>query len=352
MGTGFGGAYVLTLTQTSLDGAPATIGQAPRMGQVWAWQGEAVRLDGPQSLAVLGKPLGHDALHSRAARAARKLAHLPRRDATIPHDADDVPSDGFVISDGSSHFTLIPIEVRSAREPLLWCPDGVPQPDRPYVVIRVPQEAGGIIRHTSDQSGEVICFAAGSRIRTQEGHKLVETLQPGDHVQTRDNGSQEILWVGSKRITGARLLAMPELRPIRMRANALDQDVPDGDLLVSPQHRILYRGRNAQALFNADEVLITARDMVNDHSVLVDHSVREVTYIHLMLAEHQILWANGVATESFHPAQTSLSTIAPDQRRDLLELLPHIRRDLHSYGGFARRTLDKPEAAILLHELA
>ena len=198
----------------------------------------------------------------------------------------------------------------------------------------------------------MICFAAGSRIRTESGHKLVETLQPGDHVQTRDNGSQEVLWVGSKRITGARLVAMPELRPIRIRGHAFDQDVPDGDLLVSPDHRMLYQGRNAQALFNTDEVLIAARDMVNDQSVIVDHAVREVTYVHLMLAEHQILWANGVPTESFHPANTSLSTIAAEQRAGLLEIFPDIRRDLHSYGAFARRNLDKPEAAILLHGVA
>lgn len=351
MGTGFGGAYVLTQDQTTLDGAPAKVGTAPRIGQLWAWQGEAVRLDGPQSMALLGKPVGHDAFHSRVARAVRKRSGLARRDIPMAHDADDIPSDGIVVSDGESHFTLIPIEVRSARAPLLWCPEGVPSANRPYVVIQVPEEAG-VIRQTGDFGGDVICFAAGSRIRTQDGHKLVESLQPGDHVQTRDNGNQEIVWVGSRRITGARLFAMPELRPIRMRANALDQDVPDADLLVSPHHRMLYQGRNAQALFNSDEVLVAARDMVNDHSIIVDHSVREVTYIHLMFEQHQIVWANGVATESFHPANTSLNTIAPDQKANLLALFPDIRRDLHSYSEYARRNLDKSEAAILLHEMA
>ena len=350
MGTGFGGAYVLTLDQTTLDGVPAEIGQAPRHGQVWAWQGEAVRLDGPQSTILLGSALGHDAFHARVARAVRKRGAPASAAAPVPSlDEDDIPADGFVVSDGNSRFTMIPIEVRSARQALLWCPDGVPAAGRPYVITRAPDE-DGLVRRTTDYGGDVICFTAGSRIRTPDGDKLIETLQPGDHVQTRDNGSQEVLWIGSRRITGARLFAMPELRPIRMRANALDQDVPDDDLLVSPHHRLLYQGRNAQALYNSDEV-IAARDMVNDHSVIVDHSVREVTYFHLMLAEHQILWANGVATESFHPANTSLNTIAQDQRAELLALFPELRRDLHSYGAYARRNLDKPEAAILLHEM-
>ena len=105
-------------------------------------------------------------------------------------------------------------------------------------------------------------------------------------------------------------------------------------------------------MFNTDEVLIAARDMVNDRSVIVDHAVREVTYVHLMLAEHQILWANGVASESFHPANTSLSTIAPEQRAGLLDIFPEVGHDLHSYGAFARRNLAKPEAAILLQRFA
>lgn len=349
MGTGFSGTYVLTLDQTSLDGAATPVGQAPRIGQVWAWQGDAVRLDGPQSTILLGTALGHDALRAKVARAVRRRGRFGGDDM-VPSDPDDAAlRDGFVVSDGTQHFTLVPIEVRSASQALLWCPDGVPVAGRSYIVIRVPEEQGRV-RRSSDFEGDVICFTAGSRIRTKGGHKLVETLQPGDHVQTRDNGSQEVLWVGSRRITGARLMAMPELRPVRIRGHAFDQDVPDGDLLVSPDHRMLYQGRNAQALFNTDEVLIAARDLVNDHSVIVDHAAREVTYIHLMLAEHQILWANGVPTESFHPANTSLNTIAAEQRAGLLELFPHIKRDLHSYGAFARRNLDKPEAAILLHE--
>ena len=44
-------------------------------------------------------------------------------------------------------------------------------------------------------------------------------------------------------MTGARLYAMPHLRPIRFRAGALGQGRPEDDLLVSPQHRMLVQGR-------------------------------------------------------------------------------------------------------------
>jgi hypothetical protein len=64
------------------------------------------------------------------------------------------------------------------------------------------------------------------------------------------------------------------------------------------------------------------------------------------------LWANGVETESFHPASTALSTLADDDRKRLIDLLPALEYEPHAYGSFARRNLSGSEAAILTHEAA
>jgi hypothetical protein len=152
-------------------------------------------------------------------------------------------------------------------------------------------------------------------------------------------------------MTGARLHVMPHLRPIRFRAGAMGVGRPEDDLLVSPQHRMLVTGPTSRALFNSDEVLVAAEDLVNDFSILVDHSVRDVTYIHVLLEQHQIIWANGLETESFHPANTELDTVAHDQRAGLLEILPEITSNPHAYGDYARRNLSGSEAAILRHNI-
>ncbi|MDA8747929.1 Hint domain-containing protein [Litoreibacter sp.] len=348
MGTGFNGTYVLTIDQTSLDGMPATTGWSPRLGQVWCRQGDAVRLDGPQSTLLLGTSVGHDALRARVARAVQRRIEMPDQGAPERFASGDMP-EAYVISDGVHEFTLIPIETRQANRSILWCPDGVPLAAHDYHIVGLPSEPIVKSCHT-DFGGDVICFTAGTRIKTQDGHKLVETLGPGDHVQSKDNGCQEILWVGTRHMTGARLHAMPHLRPVRIKAHALQEGVPDGDLLVSPHHRMLYQGRNAEALFNTSEVLISASDMINDHSIFVDQSAREVTYVHLLFAEHQIVWANGVPTESFHPANTTLKTIEDRQRDRLLDLFPGLGQDVHHYGPHARRNLAKSEAAIILHD--
>jgi hypothetical protein len=201
-------------------------------------------------------------------------------------------------------------------------------------------------------AGGVICFTPDTRLATPMGPRMIRDLQPGDMIETRDNGPQEVLWCGHRRMTGARLYAMPHLRPIRFKAGALGIGRPDEDLLVSPQHRMLLKGPAAQALFNTPEVLVAAEDLLNDQTVIVDHTLREVTYVHILLQRHNVIWANGLESESFHPSNTALDTVDPAQLGALLQLLPGADANPHSYGDYARRNLSSSEAAILRYEMA
>ena len=84
--------------------------------------------------------------------------------------------------------------------------------------------------------------------------------------------------------------------------------------------------------------------------MLRDHSLRAVTYIHMMLPSHQIVFANNVATESFHPASAALSTMVPDDLDRMFGRLPDLRRDIDAYGAYARRVLTLSEATVLRHD--
>jgi hypothetical protein len=125
--------------------------------------------------------------------------------------------------------------------------------------------------------------------------------------------------------------------------------MPDEDLIVSPQHRLLVKGAVAQDLFNTPEVLVAAKDLINGETITVDLKLREVTYVHLLFDRHQVMWANGVETESFHPASAALSTLDDGDRARLLATHPELEFDPHTYGSFARRNLSASEAAILAH---
>jgi hypothetical protein len=352
MTIGLNGTFVLSAHQILLDNKPADAFAAAQVGQTLAWHGEPTRIDGAQSVLVLGNEAAQSDLRRRVARIARR-----RFDLTIAADAatlgDDGLSSGFdgersiTISNGTDEFELVPIPSHNGSETLYICASGLPVPGVQYRITSIPGEVQSK-RLSSDFGGDVICFTKGTRIRTENGPVLVENLSVGDAVQTKDNGYQEVMWIGTRRMSGARLHAIPDLRPVRLRRDAIGVDIPDEDLLVSPEHRILVSGDRARALFNQDEVLVTARDLVNDHTVFFDHAVREVTYVHLLFADHQVIWANGVESESYHPANTTLKTVDASQRESLLELFPNIKRDPYSYGPFARRNLDKSEAAILM----
>jgi hypothetical protein len=193
----------------------------------------------------------------------------------------------------------------------------------------------------------VICFTPGTRLRTERGEVAIEDLDVGDRLLTRDDGAQEVIWSGHRRMSGARLFALPDQRPIRLRVNALGIDRPDEDLVVSPEHRVLVGGDTTRDLWGETEVLVRAGDLVGDRGITVDHSLRETWYIHLMLERHQVVWANGVQVESFHPGFMGLETLSGLQRESLYDLRPDLADDPFAYGAPARRMLNRAEAAIL-----
>jgi len=271
--------------------------------------------------------------------------------ATPDAQTDDLPDQGFLVTDGHQSFAVTIIAVPDTGARLLMMVGDLPPADRDLWVVRTSVDRNRVASGVDSAAG-VICFTPDTWLATPGGPRRIAHLWPGDLIDTRDNGPQPVLWSGQRRMSGARLYAMPHLRPIRFRSGALGTGRPDEDLLVSPQHRMLVKGPSALALFNTPEVLVAAENLINDLSVMVDHSAREVVYVHILLERHNIVWANGLETESFHPSNTALDMIEPGQRDGLLRLLPEIADNPASYGDYARRNLSTPEAAILRHDMA
>lgn len=357
MGTGFRGTFVISWAQTETDGLKAAPWDVLAVGASWRWTGEAVRVDGAQDVLLLQGAEGAADIRKRAARMVRRLigtAVTSRADTSEvagDYDGVDDPEQGFIVTDGIQSYTVTLIKVQDTGAQLLMFVDEIPPVNVDLWVVRLAIDRTAQVVGAR-AAGGVICFTPGTFIRTAGGTKLIEDLRPGDAIATKDNGTQEILWTGHRRMTGARLHAMPHLRPVRFRAGALGLGRPEEDLLVSPQHRMLVQGAAAMALFNTPEILVAAEDLVNDHTIHVDLTQREVTYIHILLERHQVIWANGLETESFHPSNTALDTVEPQQRARLLQLLPGLAENPHVYGDYARRNLSGSEAAILRHDMA
>lgn len=298
--------------------------------------------------------MGEADIRKRAAMSVRRLLKAVEINTSrldlVEVDAEPFEQ-SFTVTDGRDTWTVTLIEGASPTARLCMFVGEIPPRTADLWIVNHTVDLNSRDQN-DDPAGGVICFTPGTMIRTEDGLMRVEDIHEGVKIQTKDNGCQEVLWAGARRVTGARLYAMPHLCPVRLRAGSLDDDVPDAGLLVSPDHRVMVKGARARALFNTEEVLVTARDLVNDQSIYVDRSMREVHYIHMLLPSHEVVFANGVESESFHPASAGLENLGDDERARLFAQVPEIEADANADGAYARRVVSSSEAAILRFDAA
>ncbi len=173
---------------------------------------------------------------------------------------------------------------------------------------------------------QTVCFVTGTRILTPEGSVNIEDITPGTRVVTRDHGVQKVAWVGASRVTAAMMKAKPELRPIRIMPNAFGRQQPSRNLYLSRQHRVLVRDWRAEMMCGAAEgVLVPAGALVNDKKVTVDFSRTEgVTYYHLACDAHEVVYADGLECETFHPSAQNIAGMSAEARDEFLTLFPEM----------------------------
>ncbi|MBU2944459.1 Hint domain-containing protein [Shimia thalassica] len=184
-----------------------------------------------------------------------------------------------------------------------------------------------------------ICFTPGTLILTQHGERPVETLKAGDLVLTKDDGLQPIRWIGASETDGT-----GDFAPVRLSKEALDG--AQRDLLVSPQHRFLMDNWMNELLFGDREVFASATHL-EDGNLVRREPCEKVTYVHMMLDRHQVVFAEGVATESFYAGDVGVAAMSATAREAMFRAFPHLREDLSAYGATARPCLRRHEVELL-----
>jgi collagen type I/II/III/V/XI/XXIV/XXVII alpha len=159
-----------------------------------------------------------------------------------------------------------------------------------YLTIAVQNTADYHI--TASSLGTVItfqtpCFASGTRILTSKGKIPVENLRLGETVITIGADDSPIIWIGKRTIDLQRHPHPKTVQPICIMANALAENVPVRDLWVSPDHAVYI-----------EDYLIPAKELLNDFSIYQD-SRDSVTYYHVELAQHAIIFAENAAVETY-----------------------------------------------------
>jgi hypothetical protein len=131
------------------------------------------------------------------------------------------------------------------------------------------------------------CFAAGTRIATPRGDVPVEALKVGEMVVCGSGELRPIIWIGHRRVYCDRHANPRRVWPVHVLAGAFGDGLPRRRLVLSPAHAVF-----------VDEVLIPVWRLINGVSI-VQVPVEQVTYYHVELPEHDVLLAEGLASESY-----------------------------------------------------
>jgi hypothetical protein len=232
--------------------------------------------------------------------------------------------------------------IRTGATAIVSSDIGIPDtsPTTPPDAATVAQHGGKAVQADplAAENAGVVCFTRGTLIQTALGEIPIEDLALGDLVLTTDHGYQPIRWIGSTTVAGRGRFA-----PIRIAKGILGNRRA---LTVSPQHRLLLAGWQADLLFDEAEVLVAAKLLVNDSTIRI-FEVEEVEYFHLLFDAHEIIYAEGCPSESFHPGQVGWGALAEAARAEILALFPQLSAlDFTAYGPSARRSLSAAEARV------
>ncbi|PJE32249.1 hypothetical protein PSM7751_01881 [Pseudooceanicola marinus] len=138
----------------------------------------------------------------------------------------------------------------------------------------------------------VTSFLAGTRVRTPDGLRLIETLRPGDKVMTLDNGPCEVTWTGRRS-----LRAQGRLAPILVRPGALGNRHP---IMVAPSQQLVLKDRALRTLFGQDEAVVAARHLLDGERIIRSPRA-EADYVLLQMDGYQVLDEGELGLECAEP---------------------------------------------------
>jgi hypothetical protein len=181
----------------------------------------------------------------------------------------------------------------------------------------------GIDTETARQKfAQVACvsFTRGTHITLSSGaQRLIEDLQVGDRILTRDDGVQPIRWIGQN------------------------------DLIVSPDHRLFIYQRSDKVGAGRSELLIKARHLVNGYTVTVMDG-GFVDYFQLLFDSHQIIYAEGIAAETMLIDPRTKPVLPQDLAFAMDDIIPGHSDLPHAGLDVSENLLNHPDAAELLRK--
>ncbi len=230
------------------------------------------------------------------------------------------PSDTFVIRDGDGNDTITDFD---PPEPDVIRFDMAEMSTYQDVLDRMTQDGsdtiitydnGSSVRLSNVNSANLsstnfqfgpgpACLGEGTLIQTPNGQTRIELLRAGDTVTTLDRGPQPIVHVLAERVS---FRSQDDRRkPILVAKGALGHRLPQWDTVASPQHRFVLPENQS-----GRDVLVAAIKLTNRRGIRRMMGCKTINYYNLLMAQHEIILANGCQVETMLVTPFSLLKLA------------------------------------------
>lgn len=332
--------------QSRVDGDPFDYDAHPPIGQSWSWSGDltafTVREETEGATRFDGDSTGRPEVIQQSSRLGRPNEQTVEIDGTPRQVLWDYNVAVYDRETGEEYIIgVIDVDLdndNTVQDPgedgyyIIFVGD-VPPKDIDLEIVEIFDNPG--VRTHEQLSGNAVCFAAGTLILTKDGSVPIENLKLGAAIITRDESYQSLRWIGRSTVD-----ASGHCAPVVITKGALGNE---RDLLVSPQHRMLVGDWYSELLFGHSKVLVRAIDLVNGTSIYQQPRKR-IEYFHLLFDEHQIIYAEGIATESMYPGPVAMATLSDENQREILDVFPKVVSGGPIPGNMAMRPLRRHEA--------
>lgn len=207
------------------------------------------------------------------------------------------PRDEITLTDGTNTYFMTEVYIASSNSYYYIFHEPAPSLGVEYTVMDVSTPNSTDYSELSTTG--VVCFTAGALIATAKGDRCIETLQAGDMISTLDRGFQPILWIGRRRVSWCEMKQHKGLRPFMVRADSFGPRCPSTDIQLSKQHRIFLTEKMV-----SHPKIGKAGALAPVHTLTGVPGVEElcptagITYFHILTEEHNLVWSNGIATET------------------------------------------------------
>ena len=99
-------------------------------------------------------------------------------------------------------------------------------------------------------------------------------------------------------------------------------------------------------MFGQKEALVPAKALINDETVFQLEG-GSVDYFHMMFDRHELVYAEGIPSESFHPGHVGIGSFSKETREEILGIFPELRKKPADYSKPVRPSLKVREAKVL-----